>query len=316
MSFGDYYTYGLHIRSEIPCPELMPHAQPGEDPEVTIRLLSEVPQVTESLENKYFEVQPRTFRMSVEGVAHYVVEDGRRISVEPAEGATVDKIRLFLLGSAMGALLYQRGLFPLHGSAIETPWGAMIFVGPQGVGKSTLGSQFHRQGYKVLSDDVCAVTPGARGMEVLPALAHFRLCTDAFERLGVPESGMFHVDKFVVPLGDGYCSHPVLLKAIHVLGNQESGDPKFEVLRGFDRVKFLLENLYRPEYLEHQSTQSDLMRMAGAIAQQSAVVKVTRRRDTALIATMVDFLESAWEENFGPAPVKETSEGEWTNAQL
>jgi hypothetical protein len=291
----------------------MIHAQPGAEPEVTIRLLSQVPEVTESLEKKYYEVEPRTFRMSVGGVAHYLVEDGNRISVEPAEGATLEKIRLFLLGSAMGALLYQRGLFPLHGSAIETPWGAMIFVGPQGVGKSTLGSQFHRKGYKVLSDDVCAVTTaasvGASVMEVLPALAHFRLCTDAFERLGVPESGIFHVDKFVVPLGEGYCSHPVPLKAIHVLGNQESGDPIFEVLRGFDRVKYLLENLYRPEYLERQSTQSDLMRMAGAIAQQSAVIKVTRRRDTALIPATVDFLESAWEETFGPprasAPKKE-----------
>lgn len=305
MSFNDYYNYGLHIRSEILCPELMPYTQPGESPEVTIRLLSNLPNVTESFENRYYEVRPRTFRMAVAGVAKYVVEDGSRISVEPATGASPEEVRLFLLGSAMGALLYQRGLFPLHGSAIETQWGAMIFVGSQGIGKSTLAAQFHRKGYRVLSDDVSAVASKPGGLEVLPALAHFRLCADAYERLGVLHDASFNVDKFVAPLGEGYCSHPVPLQAIHVLADQENGEADFKLLRGFDRVKCLLENLYRPQYLHGQSTQSDLMRMASLVARKSAMVTVTRRRDPELIAPLVDFLELAWVEHFGPAPGKE-----------
>jgi hypothetical protein len=268
-------------------------------------LVSDLPNVTETVGNRYYEVRPRTFHMAVAGVAKYVVEDGSRISVEPAAGASADEVRLFLLGSAMGALLYQRELFPLHGCAIETPWGAMIFVGPQGIGKSTLAAQFHRKGYRVLSDDVSAVASKPGGLEVLPALAHFRLCADAYERLDVPHEGSFHVDKFVVPLGEGYCPYPVPLQAIHVLADQESGEPEFRLLRGFDRVQCLLENLYRPQYLQGQSTQGALLQMAGSMAQKCAMVTVTRRRDPELIAASVDFLESAWVENFGPAPGKE-----------
>ena len=298
MSLNAYWAYGIRIDAEIICPELPLHPQPIGNPDVTIRLLPSIESVAENLENGYFEVRPGFFRLAVAGVAQYLVEEGNRISAEPVAGAAPEEIRLFLLGSAMGALLYQRGLFPLHGSAVETAWGAMIFVGEQGVGKSTLAAQFHHKGYRLLSDDVCAVAVGPEGMQVLPALAQFRLCADAYERLGTPESARFDVDKFVVPMGEGYCTAPAPLRAIHILGVHENEAPNFEVLRGFDRVQRLLENLYRPQYLKGQSTQSDLMRMAGNIAQQTTIAAVTRRRDAAAIEGMVAFLESSWKDHF------------------
>lgn len=305
MSLNAYWAYGLRIHAEIVCPELPFHPQPSGDPDVTIRLLPPVPSVSESLENGYYEVRPGVFRLAVAGVAQYLVEEGNRISIEPLAGAPQEEIRLFLLGSAMGALLYQRGLFPLHGSAVETPWGAMIFVGAQGAGKSTLAAQFHHNGYRLLSDDVCAVVTRPEGLQVLPALARFRLCADAYERLGTPQGASFNVDKFVVPMGEGYSPHPVPLRAIHILADHDSDTPVFEVLRGFDRVQRLLENLYRPQYLKGQRTQSDLMRMAGLIAQKTTIAAVTRRRDPEAIESLVGFLESAWTERFAANHSKE-----------
>jgi hypothetical protein len=70
------------------------------------------------------------------------------------------------------------------------------------------------------------------------------------------------------------------------------------VLRGFDRVQQLLENLYRPHYLKGQATQADLMRMAGLISQQATMVAVSRRRDPDAIEGLVGFLESEWARNF------------------
>jgi hypothetical protein len=216
----------------------------------------------------------------------------------------MEKVRLFLMGSAMGALLYQRGLFPLHGSAVETPWGAMIFVGAQGAGKSTLAAQFHRKGYRLLSDDVCAVAPTEAGLQILPALAQFRLCEDAFERIGAPKGGRFDVDKFVVPMGDGYCPDPVMLRAVHILRASDpdashAGEaPTYEVLSGFGRVQSLLENLYRPQYLKGQQTQGDMMRLAGLIAQRATLATVTRQMDAEEVDGLVGFLESVWAERF------------------
>ena len=311
MSLNAYWAYGLRIHAELACPELPSLSQEAGDPDVTIRLLPSAENALESLENGYYEVQPGIFRLAVPGVAQYRVEEGSRIFIEPLPDVPLEKVRLFLLGSAMGALLYQRGLFPLHGSAVETPWGAMIFVGAQGAGKSTLAAQFHRKGYRLLSDDVCAVAPTPEGLQILPAVAQLRLCTDAFERLGAPREGRFDVDKFVVPMGEGYCPHPVSLRAIHVLRPRDfktsSSEvaPAFDVLLGFDRVQCLLENLYRPQYLKGQGTQGDLMRLAGLIAQKATVATVTRRQDPEEVDGLVGFLESAWAERFGVISQKE-----------
>jgi hypothetical protein len=294
-----YCAYGLRVHSDIVCPELAFDRQPHEDPDVIIRLLPPVPTISESLENGYYEVRPGVLRLAVSGVGQYLVEEGSRISIMPLAGSSPEEVRLFLLGAAMGALLYQRGLFPLHGSAVETRWGAMVFVGLAGVGKSTLAAEFHRKGYRLLSDDVCAVATTPEGLQVLPALARFRLCADAYERIGRPEDSRFDVDKFLVPMNGGYCPHPVPLRAIHILTDQEAGDPEFQVLRGFSRVKCLFENLYRPQYLKGQSTQIDLMRLAGLVAQQATIATVSRRRDPEMLEALVGFLESAWAECFG-----------------
>jgi len=307
MSNNAYCVYGLRIHSEVVFSGLPFDPQPDGNPDVAIRLLPAVSGASESLENGYYEVRPGVFRLVIKGVGRYLVEDGSRISVEPIEGASLDEVRLFLMGSVIGALLYQRGLFPLHGSAVETRWGAMIFVGAQGVGKSTLAARFYRRGHRLLSDDVCAVTARLGMLQVLPAPAQFRLCADAYERLDRPHDARFHVDKFVVPMNEGYCADPTPLKAIHVLADQEEGGLQFEILRGFDRVERLLENLYRPQFLNGQETQRDLMRLAGQIAKKASIVRVSRKRDPETIDGLIDFLESAWAKHFGPNPLQERS---------
>jgi hypothetical protein len=106
-------------------------------------------------------------------------------------------------------------------------------------------------------------------------------------------------------MGEGYCPHPVPLRAIHILADKESGAVEFEMLRGFDRVQHLLENLYRPHFLKNQITQSDLMRMAGQIAQKATMTTVTRQRDPEAIAGMVGSLEAMWASNFASNPSEE-----------
>jgi hypothetical protein len=302
-----YWAYGLSIQSDIDCPELPRETRPSVEPDLAIQLLPEVDFVGDSLENGYFEVGPSLFRLAIPGVGNYAVEDGRRISIQPLAGASIDKVRLFLLGSSMGALLYQRGLFPLHGSAVETDWGAMIFLGAQGAGKSTLAAQFHCRGYRLLTDDVCAITTLAGRLEVLPAVAQFRLCQDAYERLDDPAGARFDVDKYVVPMAHGYCPNPVPPRAIHLLCDHDSDQPEVEPVLGFDRVQKLLENLYRPQYMKGQHTQRELMRMAAEIARNVTVLSVARKRDTAAIDGLVSSLEQDWAARFGQIPAKESA---------
>jgi len=304
MSFNAYWAYGLSIHTDLVCPELPLHPHPVHDPDVTIILLQEAGELC-PLPDRCYEVQPGCFRLHVPGVARYRVEEGKRIIIEPLANASPEKVRLFLFGSTMSALLYQRGLLPLHGSAVETPSGGMIFVGAQGSGKSTLAAEFHRCGYRVLSDDVCAIESGPQNLRILPASARFRLCANAYERLGVSPEACFDVDKFAVPMGERYCPNPVPLRAIHVLSDQDAELPRFEVVRGLDRVRRLFENLYRPHFLKGQQTQNELVRMAGVIAQRATLAVVSRRRDTTDTGDLVRFLELNWAERFGSVSTRE-----------
>ena len=306
MAFYSYWAYGLRIDAEIECPELPPAPPDSGNADVTIQLLPPLSELHNPQEDRSYQIQPNLFRLTVKDVAQYQIEEGKRILIEPLVGVTEDKLRLFLLGSSMGALLYQRGLFPLHGSAVETPWGAMIFVGAQGAGKSTLASEFFRQGYRLLSDDVCAVSATPDGLQILPALAQIRLCEDAFERLGAPAEAGFNVDKFVVPMGENYCPTPIPLRAIHILGDQEEATPSYEPMRGLERIQKLLENLYRPHFLIGQQTQPEQMRLAAQIAQRAEIVSVNRRRDVGAIGDLVRFLECTWADRFAKMKEKES----------
>ena len=147
-----YTAYGLKIESDIECPELLAGEEtPGDGTEPVRILLGKVPA---SLENPrangvLYQARPGQFLLRLDHIAGYLVSNGAEIVIDRVPGSLDDEVRLFLLGSAFGALLHQRGFLTLHGSAIETPKGAMGFTGQSGVGKSTLATAFRTRGYPV-----------------------------------------------------------------------------------------------------------------------------------------------------------------------
>src|SRR5207244_417714 len=85
-----------------------------------------------------------------------LVTGGNLVDFEAAPEAD-DAARLVLLGSCTGALLYQRGLIPLHANAVVTPrGGAVLIAGRIGAGKSTTTLSLLRMGHRLLADDISA----------------------------------------------------------------------------------------------------------------------------------------------------------------
>ncbi len=293
-------AYGLVIESELHLPCLTAaesHCLPAD---ITISLAESIPDLPDPiLCERWWQASPSATRIEIEGVAVYLVEEGRRIRVKPAEGADPAEVRLFLLGSVLGALLYQRGIFPLHGSAVETPWGAMVFAGPSGIGKSTLAAHFHRAGYRLLADDVCAITLDSGGIpQVLPAFPQLRLKTDAIERLygkNIPAASSNNADKVVVPLGEGHAPMPIPLRTIHVVTDSGKGSPSITFLRGFDSIRWLADNLSRPHLLQGPRHRGRLLRLVAEIAQMVEVVQLSRPRDATGLDGLVQWLEHGWE---------------------
>jgi hypothetical protein len=152
MSAYYYTAFGLCFATEFPCPELSPG---GGTPDVLIRY-GVVPVTLRAAKQTGIGYQAATGQLllNIDGVARFLIQDGKEIIVERAAEGDDDSLRLFLLSSALGALLQQRGILTLHSSAIEVEGGCVGFLGSSGVGKSTLAAALLQRGYRLLTDDI------------------------------------------------------------------------------------------------------------------------------------------------------------------
>jgi hypothetical protein len=254
VSTFDYSVFDLHVRSSLELPELFP-ASGAATPDVTIELGS-IPMVMQGEDDGLNHVDGALVLVIPE-VGRYKIEAGARITVESEPGVPERNVRLFLLGSAFGVLLHQRGMLPLHANAIEIEGRAVAFMGESGSGKSTLAAWFHDRGYKILADDVCVVGFDEAGVpHAYPGLPRLRLWNKALESLGRDASGYERsyvglaeqLDKFDVPIGRSAVAYsPTPLTAIYLLGRGDEFSIKR--LNGVEAVEALFANTYRGSYL-------------------------------------------------------------------
>jgi hypothetical protein len=220
------------------------------------------------------------FLMVLDGAGRYLVTGGSAIRVEPEPGADAANVRLFLLGSAMGALLYQRGLVPLHANAIAVDGRAIAFAGPSGSGKSTLAAWCHDHGYAVLADDVAALDCRDGGVVLLPGLPRVRLWRGALEASGRdtrdhPPSfvGETAYDKFDVAL-DRVAGEALPVSAIYLLERGERSE--LLPLTGMSAVEALVANSYRGEFVGSLGMTAAHVRHCLAIARRVPVFRAIR----------------------------------------
>ena len=252
-----YSIFGLELASDLVLPELRPVEPSPGAPDILI----EVGEIADPGRAPGLSKTADGALLVVDEVARYAVRGGSHILVEPRPGTPPANVRLFLLGSAMGLLIHQRGLLPLHGNAIEIDGRAFAFVGHSGAGKSTLAAWFHDHGYRILSDDVCVVRFDVAGNPVLSAgIPRLRLWREAIEASGRVSgaydrsyAGDESYDKYDVPVAAAATADGALpLAAVYSL---RRGDG-FNVNRlgPVDSAEVLFANTYRGAYLDQTAT--------------------------------------------------------------
>lgn len=245
-----YQVFGLVLRSQIVLPEL--HEAPAGPADVSI-VRGEVPQRGDRTGLTLFG---DAALLTIPEVGRYWIDSGRQIVVEPESGASDRNVRLFLLGSALGGILHQRRLLPLHANAVEVEGQAIAFMGHPGAGKSTMAAWFFDRGHRVLADDVCVVTFGPDGRPLAhPGIPRLRLWREAIEASGrIAENyelSFDDMDKFNVPTLDAGSAEPLPLHHVYLLGKSGSDEPSpsIRALKGIASVDALVANTYRGAYL-------------------------------------------------------------------
>ncbi|HEX8225684.1 MAG TPA: hypothetical protein VF605_17875 [Allosphingosinicella sp.] len=263
-----YRLFGLNLRSELDLAGLAPSVE-ADDADVEIGF-GAVP----ASDHKGYRATEEGTLLSVAKVGRYLIREGRQILIDPAPEASERNVRLFLLGSAIGALLHQRGLLPLHANAIDIGGRAVAFSGHSGAGKSTIAAWFHDRGHNILADDVCVIgfDPAGRAL-AYPGIPRLRLWREALEASGRDAEAYVRsfddTDKYDVPTLSETGAEPLPLAAIYLLRKAEEagGEAEIERLKGVEAVETLVSNTYRGGYLS----------MIGRTSQHlSACVRVAR----------------------------------------
>jgi hypothetical protein len=291
-----YHLFGLLVKSELPMPELITGLSA---PNVFIQFAKiaekiELPSVSGISYKNY----PDKFLLKVEGIACFLVENGNRITIDRAEGGSDDEIRLFLLGSAFGALIHQRGILPLHGSAIVFNNQAIIFSGISGSGKSTLAAGFMKRGYMLLTDDVCVITLDKDGKPIAhPGYPQMKLWSDSLENLGQQTVTLRkirgNIRKYALPIRPDFYNCPLPVKSIYVISaNNNSSHVTLKPLTGVEKFNAINNNTYRLNFLKGGGSSVSHFNHIEAVSRQCLVRKLDRPNKGFYLDKLIEAIEN------------------------
>jgi hypothetical protein len=194
-----YWAFGERLRSTLELPELRP--APVGPVRWTFAVVDRLPDaVAPQLIGEdpiYGTVSAKLFRHA----------DGHRIVVHdtgtfdiaannhdirwlPNADPWWDFGRSHLLGRVLATSHQLAGIVTLHGSAVETRDGVIVFLAPKEFGKSTLAAALYRAGARFVTDDALAVRLGDPPLS-LPGIASPRVHAGeaSAERFGVEAIG-------------------------------------------------------------------------------------------------------------------------------
>lgn len=299
-----YKAFGLNINSSIRLPELQLISNPNDkiDVEIEVKDLSVLwDEIVPKTENYYVKENLILFRIL--NTATFCIKDGKNIIVSPKKDTGEDKIRLFILGTCMGALLIQRKMIPLHGSAIEIDGKAYAILGESGAGKSTLASAFLNRGYKLLSDDVIPVSLSQNHIPmVTPSYPQQKLWHTSLKEFGMDAESFRPIiereTKYAVPVPSKFTTEIIPLAGVIELIVTENDWIELQKIEGIERFKILFSHTYRNFLIELLDQMEWHFTSSAELVKQIDVFQLRRPTSVFTADKLVSLiLESIYKEN-------------------
>lgn len=246
-----YRAFGLNIESEIELPEIPRAANINMLTDIDIRkrdLTDDWNRFCSS--NQHIFVNEELVFFQIPGVAKYLIRKGQEIYVDPCEDSIEDQVRLFVLGTSIGAALMQRKILPLHGSAVVKDGKAYAILGHSGAGKSTLAATLLQKGFSLISDDLIPVTFDTNGSPMVsPAYPQQKLWQASIDNFGMDSSKLRPIfkrkTKYAVPVLEQFYDSPIQLAGVFELVKSKEEVLNVKEITGMDRLQILFKHTFR-----------------------------------------------------------------------
>jgi hypothetical protein len=273
---------GWRTHSEIPLTGLPTLANDVGKVDVVIKVESERSSKVKSSSRFVFQHTKECSLIKIKDVADFEIRDGREIRVWPAEEATQKDIEIFLFGPAWAALCHQRGMLPLHASAIVTGTGITAFAGDSGAGKSTLAALLNSWGYELIADDILPVSfsqnsiPGA-----WPYLRRLKLHRDSVAQLALTPTEIVSEARdnhryFVHPKHTGDAKWREL-ERLYVLENElTDSNALVEQITGADAVCALINQTYHRNFIRGTGRFAEHLAFCSRLASKILIYRLRR----------------------------------------
>jgi len=286
-----YKAFGVVFESTFKIPELIPCDLV---PEITIKT-GKTPKTLNRPGGigVNFQASKNEFLLKHDPVGNYYVSNGNKILVETVKKTIDSETRLFLLGSAFGALFIQRGLIPIHGSAIKTGNSATIFSGPSGAGKSSIAACLIQEGFRILSDDISVIN---NKNEVAPGYPKMKIWEDVLNKLKIPKTNLLKIrpsmEKFHYPYTENFYNNPLKVKRIIIINSKNTPGFELEQLNGIAKYNAVRHNTYRYRFFEGLNKQQNHFILLNKLLPTIEVFRILRPQAPVALNEFTNFLKS------------------------
>lgn len=278
-----YWGFGLKILSEIEFPELFPFNFEIEDIKIVFGSVPPMPKIKQSKLSKIVHT-PDAFLLDIAHVAKYLTTNGNNILIEPYSPKIDPRsVRLYVLATAMAAILAQRSLLPFHAASVLVNDKLTLIAGESTAGKSSSIAGLIKRGYRIFSDDVLVINQlknnQINGTASYPMI---KLWEDTADKLGSElfEDKSFRVrsglDKFGFFFHNNFLTDCYPIEKIIVLSKSNTSTISHVQLKGFEAFNLLKKQVYRPFLFQTDKLQLLQFEQISKLVNNCMIYKVDR----------------------------------------